>query len=167
MIFFLVPVANAGDRTGWAMSGGVGPTYLRDKDGDETFKGNDWGFILGVEYRFIPSFALGINIFNLGTANDTFGGVDTEIQVDGIDIAARIILPVSEKAELFGLIGRASYYADVDPGFSNFGEDAWEFGAGIDIDTSEDFSIRIEGRYFDGPRDESGGLATIGFSYRF
>ena len=169
-IVFLVfiPVAKAQDRTGWALSGGIGPTYLRDEDSNDTFSGNAWGFILGIEYRFVPRFALGVNVYNLGSADDNFNGVETNLKVKAIDLSGRIILPVSEKTELYGVIGGASYYADLDPGgFNLFGDDAWVFGAGVDFHTSEKFAVRLEGRYFNGVRDESGSIATFGFSYRF
>ena len=165
----VTPSANAQDRTGFAINAEVGSSFINDTDGNDEFRGTSFGGIFGVEYRFIPQFALGVNFFTLGTADDDFDGTNTEIQVKGFDLVGRLILPVSEKAELFGLIGGASYFADLEPGGSNGfdGDSAWEFGAGLDYDTTPDFSIRLVGRYIRGPRDENGGLITVGMSYRF
>lgn len=160
--------ARAQDKAGFALSGGIGISQIKDRDGTEEFDGNAFGLILGAEYRFNDYFALGLNGFGLGTAEDEFNSVDTEIQVGGFDLVGRLILPVSDGAELFALAGQAAYFADLDPGLSNpFGEDAVEFGAGIDIGGDDGFAVRVAGRYFNGPRDESGALLTVGFNYRF
>ena len=160
--------AHAQSKVGWAISGGIGVSQIKDRDGTEKFDANAVGLMLGGEYRFNDHFALGVNGFGLGTAEDTFNSVDTEIQVKGIDLIGRAILPISENGELFALVGSASYFADLDPGPSNaFGEDAIEFGAGIDIGGNEGFAFRVFCHADDGLRDESGALLTVGFSYRF
>jgi len=163
------PVASAQSRTGFAAHAGLGASVIRDEDGDETFRGDDFGYLIGVEYRFTRSFALGVDIFDLGRADDTINSVDTEIEAAGIDLVGRLILPVSDNVELYGLAGAAVYWTDVDPdGFPDlFGDDAWVFGAGADFGVGEQLAFRLEGRYFRGSRDESGGLLTAGFSYRF
>lgn len=160
--------ANAQGKAGWAVSGGIGVSQIKDRDGTEKFDANAIGLILGGEYRFNEHFALGLNGFGLGTAEDMFNAVETEIQVKGFDLIGRLILPVTQSAELFFLAGTAAYYADLDPGFSSpFGEDAIEFGIGADFGNADGFAFRVAGRYFDGPRDESGALLTVGFNYRF
>lgn len=165
----VAPAAFADGKSGFAIHAGIGPTFIRDQDGSETFRGTSFGYTLGGEFRFNDYFALGLNIFSLGSTNDTIASVDTEIGVRGFDFTGRIIFPVSESVELFGLIGNATYTADVEPGLGTglFGSEAWVFGGGIDMRTSEKFSIRVEGRYFRGDRDETGGMATVGFAYRF
>ena len=161
--------AVAQEYTGWAVSAGVGSSQIRDEDGNDRFDGNAFGFYIDVEYRFTPNVALGIGGFNLGTAEDDFGGVDTEIDVKGWAIFGRVILPLTESVDLYGRIGAATYHADLEPGGSSspFGEDALDLGVGLDIGTGDAFALRLEGRYFDGTRDESGGLLTLGMSYRF
>lgn len=165
----VVIAQDAADRRGFAINGGIGASVIRDEDGTETFRGNAFGFNLGFEYRFTQNFALGLGTFNLGEASDTIDSIDTNIDVRGIDILARFYIPMSEKVELFALVGGANYYVDLEPGGTNglFGDDAWELGGGVDFITDEDFSIRFEGRFFNGTRDESAGLVTVGFSYRF
>ena len=157
------------DKHGWEIYGGIGPSVIRDEDGSETFRGTSFGFLFGGGFRFSENFALGIHGISLGEANDTIGGVDTEIEVDAVGFSARLIFPLSEKTEAYGILGGIIYDADVSPGggFSIFGEDGWELGAGLDFATSDNLSLRLEGRYFNGQADESGGLVTFGFGYRF
>lgn len=162
------PAANAQDRTGFAVHGGIGGSLIEDRDGAATFEGNGLGYILGVEYRFVPRFALGVELFSLGSAEDTFGDVDVRIDANGLDVFGRLIFPVTQAVEVYGLAGVILYDADVTPGstIDIFGKDGTALGAGIDIGRG-DLSFRVEGRYFDGTEEESGGLLTIGFSYRF
>ena len=160
--------AHAEAKTGWGISAGIGVSQIKDVDGSDEFEGSAFGLSLEGEYRFTPHFALGIGVFNLGRTDDEFGSVDTEIRVRGATLFGRAIYPASDTVDLYARVGGASYYADIDPGVGNlFGEDAIEFGLGIDIGGGNRASFRIEGRYFNGARDESGALATIGVSYRF
>lgn len=57
-----------------------------------------------VEYRFTPNLALGFGDFSLGRADDSFGGVETEINVRGFELFGRVIYPVSKSIEDFGRI---------------------------------------------------------------
>jgi len=165
---FAAASVDAQDRTGFAISAGVGATQIRDRDGTDTFDGNAFGFSLDVEYRFTDHLALGAGVFSLGTADDNFDAVNTEITAKGIGVYGRVIAPLSDAIELYGRIGSYNYTADLEPGGNNFfGEDAVEFGAGLDFGRSERISFRVEARYFDGVRDESGALLTAGFNYRF
>jgi len=160
-------VTHADEKSGWAMSVGIGASLIKDRDGNETFEGHGFGYTWGVEYRFSQRWAFGLDLFSLGSASDTFNSVDTSIDVGGFDLRGRIIFPMSQNVETYARVGFAGYFADLDPGTNNLGEDAVSFGLGLDIDRSEHFTIRIEGRYFDGRRDESGALLTAGFNYRF
>ncbi len=157
------------DRSGWAFSAGIGGAIVRDEDGSETFRGNSFAYKSGIEYRLGNSVAIGFNYFDLGKANDTVGGVDTDISVDGVDFHLRFVLTPEQKTEFYALVGSAIYDADVSTGgsFSLFGDGAWEIGAGIDYFISERTAIRFEGRFLNGERDESGGFATVGFNFRF
>ena len=161
----------AGERTGWGLSAGVGGSRIRDTDGDETFSGNDLALIGEIEYRFTPNFALGFGGFSLGRAEDTVAGIDTEIEAHGFELFGRLVLPLSDTAEIYGRIGAANYRVDVDPGIalveSLFGDDATAFGLGIDFGRREKLAFRIEGRYFDGSSDESGALLVFGVNYLF
>lgn len=169
MMFVFSGIANAQDKSGFGVNIGVGISQVKDRDGSESFNANDFGYIMGGEYRFNENFALGLNVFGLGSPEDEFNSVSTTIEVRGFDLVMRFILPVSESVELFALAGAAGYTADLEPGGNNglFGEDAVEFGLGVDIGGGGNFAFRLAGRYFDGPRDESGALTTIGFNYRF
>lgn len=161
--------ANAQNKSGFALNAGIGISQIKDRDGTESFNANAFGYIMGGEYRFNDHIALGLNVFGLGTAEDDFNSVNTKIEVRGLDLVARFILPVADSVELFALAGTAGYTADLEPGGTNglFGEDAVELGLGLDIGGGENFAFRVAGRYYDGPRQESGALLTLGFNYRF
>lgn len=169
LLIFTVDAVQARDKAGFAVNVGVGVSQVKDRDGTESFNANDFGYILGAEYRFNDHFALGLNTFGLGSPEDDFNSVSTTIEVKGVDLVMRFILPVADSVELFALAGSAAYKADLEPGGTNglFGEDAAEFGLGLDVGTSDNFAFRLAGRYYDGPRDESGALITVGFNYRF
>lgn len=163
---------SADDRTGWSFSAGIGASQIKDKDNDETFDGNSFGFAAEIEYRFTEYFALGFGGFTLGRAEDMFNGVDTEIEVRGYDFFGRVIYPFSDTAEVFGRLGATNYFVDIDPGSVSiddalFGNDATEFGLGVDFGRKKKMAMRIEGRYYSGGSDESGALILAGFNYLF
>lgn len=168
-LFLMTTQAFSEDRTGVVVSAGIGSSVIHDKDGTETFRGTDFAYSFAAEYRFNKNISIGMTVFNLGTASDTIGGTPTEIEVDGFDFFGRYIFPLGASVEGYGLVGAAVYQADARPGgFSGlFGEDAWEIGGGLDFFLNENTAIRFEGRFLNGPRDESGGLFTLGLSYGF
>lgn len=167
----LAEVAGAQDRTGWSVSGMIGVSQIRDEDETDTFDGNSLGLALEGEFRFTPNIAVGLGLFSLGRADDTFDGVDTEISVRGFSIFGRAIYPVSDSVDIYGRIGSAVYYVDIDPGGVGladlFGEDAVELGVGIDFGRQEKLAYRLEGRYYNGGKEETGALITFGFNYLF
>ncbi|MDH3619433.1 MAG: porin family protein [Gammaproteobacteria bacterium] len=167
-LLLLAGTADAEDKRGFAVNFGVGASQIMDKDGDDKFEGNAFGYTIGGEYRFGANFALAGSVFGLGSADDEFNGVDTEIEVKGGDVKMRFIMPVTDGFEFFGQVGHAWYSANLDPGGSNapFGDTAVEFGLGFDIG-SGNLAVRLAGIYLDGSSDEAGALATIGMNYRF
>lgn len=167
LLMLLATTSRADDESGWAFNVGIGASLIKDRDGNESFQGNGFGYNLGTEYRFGPRWALGIDFFSLGSGSDTINSVDTTIDVGGFDIRGRMIFPVSDAVEFFGRLGYAGYFADVTPGGSNLGEEAVSLGLGLDIGRSKNAVFRIEGRYFQGPRDESGALLAAGVNLRF
>ena len=172
LLFVIALPVHAQERTGWGISAGVGPSRIKDKDGADEFSGAGFGLAADVEYRFSPNIALGLGMFSLGRADDSFGGVETEIQVRGFELFGRAIIPVTDTFEIYGRVGSATYFVDIDPGFVSlddalFGEDAVEFGIGVDFGRRDKMAFRLEGRYLDGGKDESGALMFVGFNYLF
>ncbi len=159
------------ERTGWGISAGIGSSRIMDKDGADEFSGAGFGLAAEVEYRFSPNIALGLGGFSLGRAEDSFGGVDTEIEVRGFSLFGRVILPVSDSFEIYGRVGSATYFVDIDPGTVSlddlFGEDAVELGVGFDFGRKENMAFRLEGRYYNGGSDETGTQLLVGFNYLF
>ncbi len=176
LLFFvcLVPgqPAVAQEKSGWGVSAGIGSSRIRDKDGSDTFSGNGFGLMAEVEYRFTSNLALGFGGFSLGRADDSFGGVDTEIEVRGYELFGRLIYPASDSVDVYGRIGAANYFVDIEPGSVGlddalFGDDALEIGFGVDFSRREKLAIRLEGRYLNGGDDETGTLLVVGFNYLF
>ena len=160
--------AAAEEHTGFAVHGGLGASLLRDRDDEGTFKGSDFGYTLGLEYRFVPRFALGFDYIDLGSASDTVGSEEMEVDVAGLDLYARLVFPVSETVEAYGRLGGVHYWADVvnQAGGDPFGEGGISMGGGLDIgrDTA---AFRLQALYINGAHDESGTLVTAGFTLRF
>lgn len=159
--------AHADEKSGWSMNVGIGASLIKDRDGNETFEDNGFGYSWGAEYRFSSRWAFGVDLYSLGSGSDTFNSVDTRIDVGGFDLRGRVIFPMSENVELYGRLGFGGYFADLDPGPSTLGENSVSFGVGLDMDRGEHFTLRFEGRYLNGVRDESGALLLAGFNYRF
>ena len=42
---------HADEKSGWAMSAGIGASLIKDREGNENFEGNGFGYSWGVEYR--------------------------------------------------------------------------------------------------------------------
>jgi len=103
------PHLEAAGETGWGLSATIGPSQIRDEDDTETFSGNGFGLSAEIEYRFTANFALGLGGFSLGSADDVFDGVDTEIEVRGYNLFGRLIFPMSDSAQVFGRLGAANY----------------------------------------------------------
>ena len=171
-LFVATVPAHAQDRTGWGVSAGIGTSRIKDKDGADEFSGAGFGMALDVEYRLSSNIALGLGGFSLGRAEDSFGGVDTEIEARGWEFFGRVIYPVSDTAEFYGRVGTGTYFVDIDPGSVSFqdavlGSGFVDFGFGVDFGRKEKLAFRLEGRYLNGGNDEAGALMLFGFNYLF
>lgn len=160
-------VVRADDDTGWAVSFGIGSASIRDKDGDDTFRANEFVYNWGPEYRYSQRWALGVDFFGIGSGTDDFNGVETTIDVGGFELRGRYIVRLSDSVEMYGRLGYAAYFADVDPGGNTAGEGAATLGLGFDFGRGDHWRFRLDGRYLQGPSDESGAIVTAGFNYRF
>ncbi len=171
LIAVIVPListaARAEDKTGWATSFGIGGSMIRDTDGDDTFRANEFAYNWGPEYRYSERWALGVDFFGIGSGTDDFNGVETTIDVGGFELRGRYIMPLSDGVEMYGRLGYAAYFAEVDPGGNTAGEGAVTLGVGFDVGRGEHWTFRLDGRYLQGPSDESGAIVTAGFNYRF
>ena len=86
MLFVFSGIANAQDKSGFGVNIGVGISQVKDRDGSESFNANDFGYIMGGEYRFNENFALGLdgkvgingNLTLDFTVNPDFGQVEAD-----------------------------------------------------------------------------------------
>ena len=138
-VIFFSSFANTTFARGWAVNFGVGVSQIRDRDDEGTFEGNSFAYMVNGEFRFSENFALGAGFISLGDDDDVVAGIDTSLDVGGVDLFVRGILPINETTEIYGRFGTAIYQVDSDPFSFNglFGDDAFEVGAGLEIDAGE------------------------------
>ncbi|MEL6870809.1 MAG: outer membrane beta-barrel protein [Pseudomonadota bacterium] len=168
---FLFAAVSAGqiraDDTGLGVSVSLGASRIADDDGDESFRGDGVGVAVDFEYRFHPSFALGMGYIGFGRATDTVDGVETDISARAVDMFARPVFSLSDSVELYGRFGFALYGADLEPGSSALGG-GWEAGLGLDIgQRDKNYSVRFEGRFLNGRDDESALMLGAGVALLF
>ena len=143
---------------------------LKTTGAGDTFDGDDVGWYLDLEYRFLGHFAFGMTALDLGETNEFFNGADTRIQVDGFGFYVRAFVPLTDKLTAYARLGEISYDVEIDPGFNSFfpfNDSATEFGAGLDFGLTDKLALRVEGRILNGDADERGSLTTLGLAYKF
>ena len=157
--------------TGFGAALGIGVSGIEDEDAPgDTFDGSDIGWNVDLEWRFIENLSLGMNFTSLGEDSDDFNGADTTIGVDGFGFFVRGYLPVSSNLTFHARSGETNYSVDIDPGFDSFfpfSDSAKDFGFGGDYYLNENFAVRLETRWLDGPNQEAGSLTTIGMRWQF
>lgn len=164
--------AQADNPTGVAVSLVYGISNIEDEDGPgDSFDGNDLGWNLDLEWRFVKYLAAGFNVLSLGEDNDFFNGEDTTIGVDGFGFYLRGYWPVTDRVTLHARYGETNYDVDTTNGFGTTfpfnSQDAKDFGIGGDYYFSDKLSLRFEARWLDGPNKEQGGLTGVGLRWQF
>ncbi len=154
---------------GFGLYANLGLSVIKDRDSNSNFQGNSTGGSYGVDYRTKNGLSFGFGGFTLGSADDTLNGVDTNIDVRGLELFLRYPFWQKEHAEVFARIGGVHYFADVEPGgvFTLFGNDGWDLGLGVDFLRDDNWTWRLEARYMNGDRDEAASLFTAGIRYQF
>ena len=164
-------LADTDEQTGIGIALGLGPSNIEDEDAPgDTFDGDDLGWNVDVEWRFIRHLAVGVNWTSLGEATDDFNGTETTIGVDGIGLYVRGYLPVTSRLTLHARYGETNYNVDIDPGTDTlfpFSDSAKDLGIGGDYAVNENLAVRLEARWLDGPSQEAGSLASIGLRWQF
>lgn len=159
----------------WAGSGYVGGSYI-DTDaefhselGNYSSDSNGWKVFGG--YTVMKFFAVEASFYDLGGFSEAgeFDSMTSEVQV--FDIAAKGVIPVGRRFELFGKLGYSS--VDVDLHVTD-GEDSvsvsvtdWEllYGVGANMMVGRKFGIRLEWESWD--VDTSLDSWSLGAFYRF
>ncbi len=98
IVLFAVHNATAQENnpTGFGIALGIGASGIEDEDSPgDTFDGNDIGWNVDLEWRFIEYAAIGFNFTSLGEDSDDFNGANTTIGVDGFGFFVRGYLPVT------------------------------------------------------------------------
>lgn len=162
-------LAQENNPTGIGVAIGIGASNFEDEDAPgDTFEGRDFGWNLDVEWRFIKHLAIGANFTFLGEDTDDFNGARTTIGVNGFGLYLRGYWPVTPSVTLHARYGDTGYNVDIEPGADSFFLDsARDYGVGGDFFLNDNIALRFETRWLDGPRQEAGGLTTIGLRWQF
>jgi OOP family OmpA-OmpF porin len=161
------------------LGGGLTTTSINDND-------RDTGYKLFGGYKINKNFAVEGGYFDLGrfgfTANTLPAGtLSGKIKLNGLNLDAVGILPISEKFSAFGRLGMN--YAQAKDSFSGTGAVAvlnpnpskrdmnYKFGAGLQYDFTESLGMRLEAeRYRINDAVGNKGdidLVSVGLVYRF
>ncbi|MET0378378.1 MAG: outer membrane beta-barrel protein [Spongiibacteraceae bacterium] len=146
----------------------------------------DTGYKLFGGYQFNRYFALEGGYFNLGQFDfraDTLpaGGLRGDIELQGVNLDAVGILPLTDKFSVFGRVG--ANYAEAEDSFRGSGavnvsdpssterKTNYKYGAGLQYAFTDAMAMRVEAERYriDNARGEAGDvdLFSVGLLYRF
>ena len=128
------------------LGAGIGHTRIDASDYGNSFDGSDHGYKLFGGYRFNDYFALELAYYDYGEPDDSFGGVDVAIELDGFGGFAVGFYPLNDSFDLMARLGYARYDIKARAaGISVSNDDdavAWGFGG--DYKLNKRFSIAGE-----------------------
>lgn len=182
LIFALIPLAGWAERgdlpvrtTGWYAGFGAGFSQMELSSGPVDISGSDFGYKLFGGYRFPRAFLpWGVNValqaayVQPGDIYDQSVGSDFNLDIDGIDLAAVGILPISRNWEFFGKAG--AFLADTKVSadgivLSNSSDTELSLGIGFAWQTGTPFGVQVELENF-GVADGVW-LTTVSGTYQF
>ena len=127
-------------------------------------------FAISGGYRFNENFALELSYIDLGDGKDNVDPVWT-VEVDGFNLAAVGIIPISKQFELFAKVGMFKWDGKVDEkGTGKIADgDGTElsYGAGLAYNLSSQFSIVLEYQVFDFDDGDDADNISAGVRYNF
>lgn len=155
---------------GFYLGGSVGQANVQDQDELSGFEldSDDNGFKLIAGFRPLDFLGFELNYVDLGKPQDTIGGVDVEIDANGIDAFAVGFLPLPFM-DLFLKAGLISWDAEASvEGFgsvSDSGEDfAWGAGAQLRFGS---VAVRAEYEQFEISDVDDVNLISLGLTWTF
>jgi OOP family OmpA-OmpF porin len=171
-VLLSLPMALAGGYVGV----GVGQGDVELDDDDISFKGDDTGWKVFGGYRFIKWFGIEGGYVDLGSAADSFGRFEVEVDPDGFDAFAMGVYPIGP-VELFAKAGLILWdvKANIDGpgGFSDSDDDDGTdlaYGVGVAFNIGDKFAVRAEWEMFDIDVDDVStdvSMISVGAAYRF
>ncbi len=145
---------------------GLGLTQIEDEDQGISFKDNPLGWRLLAGYDVTDNFAIEGSYVNSGEAEDTVLGENVKAELSAFTLSLVGLIPVGDKAQLFGKLGYYDGEEEVTVQDITFDEDAdgATVGVGVRFNTGNNFAIRGEFDWFNTELDT---LWSVGVGFHF
>jgi OOP family OmpA-OmpF porin len=160
-------------KKGPYVGGSIGQSAYVEEDviGSEDFEGTDVGWKIFGGYRFSRYLGVDLGYYDLGTPEDTVGGIDAEIELTGWNLSAVGVLPLG-RFELFGRLGLFAWDGEAKAttgSFSGASSDSGTDGsAGIGGTWAVTKKVRIRGELEGFAIEDAGAsLLSFGVGFRF
>lgn len=137
----------------------------------ENFESDELGWKAYAGWDFAEYFGIEAGYRDLGNFSEGEGTASIDLDLEVIDAAARVRLPLSDIFQLYGKLGYANIAwdgeIDIENQIENFDEDDWElfYGVGAQVNLGRNFAIRAEWEMYDVSDDLS--TLSAGLAYRF
>lgn len=116
---------------GFYIGAGAGQGAVEVQESGFDFDGDDTAYKIIAGFRPLDFFAVEVNYIDLGTAEDTVGGVNIQADTSGVDAFAVLFLPISA-VDLFAKAGFISWQQDVSvSGFGSVDESGEDLAYGV------------------------------------
>ena len=147
-------ILTIGSFASHATAGYVGASFVQTDSEFQTavdnFDADDSSYKLFFGKQFSRSFDLEVSYRDLGTHQQTIGANTVDAEITAYDIAARGVLPLGKRIQLFGKAGLARVEIDgsLDAGglVQNLDVDDWDpiYGVGLDFKLTNSIGLRAE-----------------------
>lgn len=156
-------------KKGGYVGGSIGESAYVEEDvlGSEDFEGTSFGWKIFGGYRFSRYLGVDLGYYDLGTPDDTIGGIDAEIELTGWNLSAVGVLPLG-RFELFGRLGLFSWDGEAKVGSAKASDSGTDGSGGIGGSWAVTKKIRIRGELEGFAIEDAGAsLLSFGVDYRF
>lgn len=147
---------------------GLGIVNIEDEEAGESFDDSPFGWRIHAGYDFSENFALEGSYIDTAEAEDVVFGENVEVELSAFTFSAIGLLPVSDRAQLFGKLGFFTGEQEITVLGSSFDEDddGLTAGFGVRLNMNENFSLRGDFDWFDTDIDTLWSIGA-GFNYYF
>lgn len=134
----------------------------------DDFDGDDTGFKVIAGFRPLEWFAVELNYVDLGTAEDTVGGLDLHVDTTGIDAFAVVFLPIPV-VDIFAKAGVISWDQDASiSGLGSASEDGTDLAYGIGVGMGfGSLGARLEYERFEIEDTDTVDMISLGLTWTF
>jgi hypothetical protein len=134
----------------------------------DDFDGDDTGFKVIAGFRPIEWFAVELNYVDLGTAEDTVGGVNVNVDTTGIDAFGVVFLPIPV-VDLFAKVGVINWDQDASvSGLGSASDDGTDLAYGVGVGVGfGSFGARLEYERFEIEDADTVDMISLGLTWTF